>query len=100
MSTYAAHFVELLREGVKHPTHYNEPLKGIKIVVDAGNGAGGFYASKVLAPLGADVSPSRFLEPDGRSPTHVPTPGDELAMVRAVRQVKTNGPDLVISFDR
>src|SRR5690554_8028336 len=32
MSTYAAHFVELIREGVKHPTHYNEPLKGIKIV--------------------------------------------------------------------
>lgn len=99
MSTYAAHFVELIREGVKHPTHYNEPLKGIKIVVDAGNGAGGFYASKVLAPLGADVSASQFLEPDGRFPNHVPNPEDELAMASVVRQVKNNGADLGIIFD-
>ena len=31
------------------------PLKGKKIIVDAGNGAGGFYAEKVLKPLGADT---------------------------------------------
>lgn len=28
---------------------YDHPLKGFKIVVDAGNGAGGFYADKVLS---------------------------------------------------
>lgn len=32
----------------------------MKIVVDAGNGAGGFYAKGVLAPLGADISGSQF----------------------------------------
>ena len=29
---------------------YERPLAGLKIAVDAGNGSGGFYAEKVLAP--------------------------------------------------
>ena len=41
------------------------PLTGFHIVVDAGNGAGGFYAHCVLKPLGADITGSQFLEPDG-----------------------------------
>ena len=53
------------------------PGKGFHIVVDAGNGAGGFYASDVLAPLGADVSGSQFLEPDGMFPNHIPNPENE-----------------------
>lgn len=39
-----------------------KPLENLKISVDAGNGVGGFYAEKVLKPLGADISASQFLE--------------------------------------
>ncbi|KAK4759961.1 hypothetical protein SAY87_023092 [Trapa incisa] len=44
-----------------------EQLKGFHIVVDAGNGAGVFFAGKVLEPLGAVISGSQFLEPDDLS---------------------------------
>lgn len=99
MSEYAQHFITLIREKVNHPDHYNEPLKGLKIVVDAGNGSGGFYATRVLEPLGADISASQFLEPDGRFPNHIPNPEDELAMASIVRQVKSAQADLGIIFD-
>ena len=56
MPVYAAHLREIIKKGVDHPEHPNQPLKGFKIVVDAGNGSGGFLASDVLAPLGADTS--------------------------------------------
>ena len=56
MPVYAAHLREIIKKGVDHPEHYERPLKGFKIIVDAGNGSGGFLASDVLAPLGADTS--------------------------------------------
>ena len=55
-------------------------IVGLKIIVDAGNGAGGFYAYKVLEPLGADIQGSQFLEPDGMFPNHVPNPENKEAM--------------------
>ena len=61
--------------------NYDKPLAGFKIVVDAGNGAGGFYASDVLEPLGADTEGSVYLEPDGMFPNHIPNPENEEAMV-------------------
>ena len=67
MSVYAAHLASLIRDGVK-AKDYLHPLAGLHIVVDAGNGAGGFFAEKVLAPLGADISGSRYLAPDGMFP--------------------------------
>ena len=56
MPVYAAHLRDIIKKGVDHPEHHEQPLKGFKIVVDAGNGSGGFLASDVLAPLGADTS--------------------------------------------
>jgi phosphomannomutase len=47
------------------------PLKGLKICVNAGNGAGGFLAES-LSVLGADTSSSLFLEPDGSVSVYVP----------------------------
>lgn len=99
MAEYAARFVRIIREQVNHPKYFDEPLKGLKIVVDAGNGAGGFYATEVLAKLGADISASQFLEPDGRFPNHLPNPEDELAMLSVTRQVKATNADLGIIFD-
>ncbi len=75
------------------------PLKGKKIIVDAGNGAGGFFAEKVLVPLGADVSGSQFLDPDGRFPNHIPNPEDKEAIDSLSRAVVRERADLGIIFD-
>ena len=99
MNTYSEHFVNMVREKVNHSEDYEKPLKGLKIVVDAGNGAGGFYAEKILKPLGADISDSQFLEPDGLFPNHVPNPEDETAMASVVEKVKASKADFGIIFD-
>ncbi len=80
-------------------TEEEQPLKGLKIVVDAGNGAGGFYANEVLAPLGADVSGSQFLEPDGMFPNHIPNPENKEAMESICTAVLKANADLGIIFD-
>lgn len=76
-----------------------QPLAGYHIVVDAGNGAGGFYAEKVLAPLGADTSGSVYLEPDGMFPNHIPNPENEAAMASISDAVLSSGADLGVIFD-
>lgn len=75
------------------------PLKGMRIIVDAGNGAGGFFADKVLEPLGADTTGSQFLNPDGRFPNHTPNPENKEAMAAICKAVRDNGADLGIIFD-
>ena len=99
MSVYAASLVEKIRAGVKHPQHYQQPLAGFKIVVDAGNGAGGFYADKVLQPLGVDTSGSQFLEPDGHFPNHIPNPEDKVAIASIRQAVLDSHADFGIIFD-
>ena len=77
----------------------DKPLAGYKIVVDAGNGVGGFYANDVLAVLGADVSGSQFLEKDGMFPNHAPNPENKEAMKSICQATVNSGADLGIIFD-
>jgi phosphomannomutase len=77
----------------------DRPLQGLHIVTDAGNGAGGFFATDVLAPLGADITGSEFLEPDGMFPNHIPNPENETAMGFICRSVLRNKADLGVIFD-
>ncbi len=91
-----------LREKIKREVNaadYDHPLTGFHIVVDAGNGAGGFYADKVLSPLGADTSGSRYLKPDGMFPNHVPNPEDAAAMASICEAVRESKADLGVIFD-
>ncbi len=76
-----------------------KPLSGLKVAVDAGNGAGGFYVEEVLKPLGADCTGSQFLDPDGYFPVHVPNPESEEALGFISRAVKRVKADLGIIFD-
>jgi len=99
ISLYANFLVETIRKGVNDPDQYDTPLAGLKIIVDAGNGAGGFFAGKVLEPLGADVSGSQFLNPDGRFPNHVPNPEDKTAMDSICSAVIREKAKLGIIFD-
>lgn len=98
MSQYCRHLRDMICKGV-NSKNYDKPLEGFKIVVDAGNGAGGFYADKVLAPLGADTTGSQFLEPDGMFPNHVPNPEDAVAMSFISKAVLDNKADLGVIFD-
>ncbi|WP_170243221.1 phosphomannomutase/phosphoglucomutase [Streptococcus suis] len=77
----------------------DKPLTGLNIIVDAGNGAGGFFAEKVLAELGADTTGSQFLEPNGTFPNHVPNPDNKEAMESIRQAVLKEGADLGIIFD-
>ena len=96
MKAYAARLRKLITDGVNSG---DKPLEGFHIVVDAGNGAGGFYATEVLEPLGCDVSGSQFLDPDGRFPNHVPNPEDKKAMESACKAVVDAKADMGVIFD-
>ncbi len=95
MSTYSRMLVDFVRR----ETACAEPLSGFRIVVDAGNGAGGFFARDVLEPLGADTEGSQFLEPDGTFPNHIPNPENPTAMQSISDKVKAVGADFGIIFD-
>lgn len=98
MSDYSARLRNMICKEV-NADDYEHPLKGFKIVVDAGNGAGGFYAEKVLAPLGADTKGSCFLEPDGMFPNHIPNPEDAGAMASISGAVLDAKADMGVIFD-
>ena len=98
ISVYSGILADKIKKAV-NAEDSDHPLKGFRIVVDAGNGAGGFYATKVLAKLGADIKGSQFLDPDGTFPNHVPNPENEEAMVSICSAVKEKEADLGIIFD-
>ena len=98
MTDYAKGLCDKIKREV-NADDYEHPLKGFRIVVDAGNGAGGFYADKVLKVLGADTNGSRFLEPDGMFPNHVPNPENPEAMESICEAVKESNADLGVIFD-
>lgn len=98
MNDYAASLRDTICRGV-NADDYERPLRGYHIVVDAGNGVGGFYAERVLAPLGADITGSQFLDPDGRFPNHIPNPENEEAMQSICNATLVNHADLGVIFD-
>ncbi|MBR7133094.1 MAG: phosphomannomutase/phosphoglucomutase [Clostridia bacterium] len=98
MSVYAARLRRMICDAVGKRED-EKPLNGYKIVVDAGNGVGGFYARDVLERLGADITGSRFLEPDGMFPNHIPNPEDGKAMESICSAVLEAKADLGLIFD-
>ena len=99
MATYSEYLCDMVKKGVNSEENYDRPLEGLKIVVDAGNGAGGFFATDVLEKLGADITGSRYLEPDGMFPNHVPNPEDETAMESIIEATVESHADLGVIFD-
>ena len=98
LSVYAADLVSKIRAALNVDSEA-KPLSNRKILVDAGNGAGGFFAEKVLNVLGADTSGSQFLDPDGTFPNHEPNPDNKAAMASISQAVLNNKADLGIIFD-
>ncbi len=98
MTDFANNLRQQIAEGVGK-SQEDLPLKGFHIVVDAGNGVGGFYANHVLSPLGADVSGSVYLEPNGYFPNHIPNPEDKVAMASIQKAVMDHQADFGVIFD-
>ncbi|MBR6025130.1 MAG: phosphomannomutase/phosphoglucomutase, partial [Firmicutes bacterium] len=95
MSLYCSHIQDIIKDALGG----EKPLSDLHIAVDAGNGAGGFFADRILAPLGADISGSQFLEPDGSFPNHQPNPENKAAMDSISKAVLAVKADLGIIFD-
>lgn len=53
----------------------------------------------MLSVLGADTTGSRYLEPDGMFPNHVPNPEAKEAMDSICEAVRESGADLGVIFD-
>ena len=92
-------YAKILADKIRDAAGCEKPLEGFRIVVDAGNGAGGFYVDKVLKPLGANTDGSRYLDPDGSFPNHIPNPEDKEAMESITEAVRETNADLGIIFD-
>lgn len=99
LKDYSSFLVEKIREEVNSRNNYMMPLEGLHIIVDAGNGSGGFFAEQVLEQLGANIEGSVFLDPDGNFPNHIPNPEDETAIGYLKKAVIDNRADLGIIFD-
>jgi len=96
MERYGHHLRKKIRQalGVE-----DDPLKGLHIVVDAGNGCGGFFVTQVLGRLGANTTGSIYLEPDGHFPHHIPNPENKQAMASIRQAVLDSHADLGLIFD-
>ncbi|MGI6633146.1 MAG: phosphomannomutase/phosphoglucomutase [Bacillota bacterium] len=70
----------------------------IRAVVDAGNGAAGPVARRVLQRLGADFI-EMFFEPDGTFPNHHPDPTQKDNIRALAAKMKETDADVGIAFD-
>lgn len=99
---YMVKYAERLRDMICREVNaedYYKPLKGYRIVVDAGNGVGGFYATDVLEKLGASIEGSQYLDKDGMFPNHAPNPENKEAMRSICEATVKNKADLGVIFD-
>lgn len=92
--------VDILSEYVKHVLSMIDAssIKPLKIVIDAGNGMGGYVAPKVFERLPCTVVPLYF-ELDGTMPNHEPNPIDAKNVQDLIAAVKEHHADLGIAFD-
>lgn len=95
---YAAHLRSAICAGLD-AAEKDKPLSGLKIIVDSGNGASGFFVDTILQPLGADTTGSQFLEPDGMFPNHIPNPENKTAMQSIREATVRTGAALGLIFD-
>ncbi|WP_460762919.1 phosphomannomutase/phosphoglucomutase [Lysobacter fragariae] len=70
----------------------------LRVVVDAGNGVAGDLGPRVLAAIGADVTPL-YCEIDGTFPNHHPDPSEPQNLTDLIRMVERLDADMGIAFD-
>ena len=72
--------------------------KGLRVVMDCGNGCAGTVVPEVFERMGHTVIPL-FAELDGSFPNHLPDPTVPALVVDLQRKVAETGADLGIGFD-
>jgi len=70
----------------------------LRVVVDAGNGVAGEIGPRVLAAIGADVTPL-YCDIDGTFPNHHPDPSEPHNLTDLIRMVQRLEADVGIAFD-
>ncbi len=75
-----------------------ENIRPLKVVIDAGNGMGGYTSPAVLGPLPLDIIPLYF-ELDGNFPNHEANPIDPKNLVDIQRAVLEHRADVGLAFD-
>src|SRR4051812_6073539 len=73
-------------------------IRPLKVVVDAGNGMGGFTVPVVLSGLPLEIVPMYF-ELDGSFPNHEANPLDPANLVDLQAAVREHGADIGLAFD-
>ena len=89
---------ELIPDYIREITEGFQLARPVRVVVDAGNGAGALVAEELLTGIGADVIPL-YCESDGTFPNHHPDPTVDEYLVDLIQLVKENQADLGIAFD-
>jgi phosphomannomutase/phosphoglucomutase len=70
----------------------------LKVVVDAGNGAGGHIGSDIMRAMGCEVI-EIYCDPDGRFPNHHPDPTVPENLADVIRTVDEAKADVGIAYD-
>ena len=98
MPHYSATIKEAILRETNSQTEQDQPLEGLKIVLNSGNGSGGFF-HEVLESLGADVSNSLHLDADPAFPAGVPNPEYAPMIEETTRACQKAKADLGIMLD-
>src|SRR5262245_16191964 len=72
--------------------------RGLRVVMDCGNGCAGTVVPGMFERMGHKVVPL-FAELDGRFPNHLPDPTVPALLVQLIAEVKRTGADFGVGFD-
>lgn len=72
--------------------------KGMKVVIDSGNGVAGPVYQEVITMVGAEVT-GLYIEPDGTFPNHAADPSKYDTLKDLQATVKEKGADIGLAFD-
>lgn len=72
--------------------------KGLKVIVDGGNGVGGYFAIPILRRYGCHVT-DLYCDPDGHFPNHFPDPTIPENLRELIRLVCADKADVGIAYD-
>lgn len=98
LGQYGDYVCSNIRLGAREAISTASGSERLKVIVDGGNGMGGFVATPIYKALGCEVV-ELFCEPDSRFPNHHPDPTVVENMRFAVKAVNEHKADLAIAFD-